>query len=42
MLKWSQTAAVLLGEHMQGVFASMIGSDDSSNCGYRCFHKEHL
>ena len=28
--------------HMQVVLASMIGSDDSSNWGYRCFHKEHL
>ena len=42
MLKWSQTAAVLLREHMQEVLASMIGSDDSSNWGYRCFHKERL
>ena len=33
---------MLLGEHMQGVLASMIGSDDSSNWGYRCFHTEHL
>ena len=31
VLKWSQTASVLLGEHMQGVLASTIGSDDSSN-----------
>ena len=30
------------GGHMQGVLASMIGSDDSSNWGYRCYHKEHL
>ena len=42
MLKWSQTAGMLLGEHMQGVLASMIGSDDSSNWSYRCCHKEHL
>ena len=42
MLKWSQTAAVLLGEHMQGVLASMIGLDDSSNWGYMCCHKENL
>ena len=42
MLKWSQTAAVLLGEHKQGVLASMIGLDDSSSWGYRFFHKEHL
>ena len=42
VLKWSQTAAMLLGEHMQGVLASMIGSDDISNWGYRCCHKEHL
>ena len=42
MLKWSQTAVVLLEEHMQGGFTSMIGSDDSSNWGYRCWHKEHL
>ena len=33
---------MLLGEHMQGVLASMIGSNDSSNWGYRCFHTEHL
>ena len=33
---------MLLGEHMQEVLASMIGLDDSSNWGYRCFHKEHL
>ena len=31
VLKWSQTAVVLLGGHMQGVLASMIGLDDSSN-----------
>ena len=31
VLRWSQTAAVLLGGHMQVVLASMIGSDDSSN-----------
>ena len=42
VLKWSQTVAVLLGGHIQGVLASMIGSDDSSNWGYRCCHKEHL
>ena len=42
MLKWSRTVVVLLGEHMQGVLASMKGSDDSSKWGYRCFHKEHL
>ena len=42
MLRWSQTAAVLFGGHMQGILASMIGSDDSSNWGYRCYHKEHL
>ena len=42
VLRWSQTADVLLGEHMQGVLASMIGLDDSSNWGYRCCHKEHL
>ena len=42
VLRWSQTAVVLLGEHMQGVLASMIGSDDSSNWGYRCFHKENF
>ena len=42
VLKWSQIAAVLLGGHMQGILASMIGSDYSSNCGYRCSHKEHL
>ena len=27
---------------MQGVLASMIGLDDFSNYGYRCFHMEHL
>ena len=42
VLRWIQTADVLLGGHMQGVLASMIGSDDSSNLGYRCFHKENL
>ena len=42
VLRWSQTAAVLLGGNIQGVFASMIGSNDSSNWGYRCFHREHL
>ena len=42
VLKWSQTAAALLGEHMQGVLTSMKGLDDSSNWGYRCCHKEHL
>ena len=42
VLKWSQTVVVLLGGHMKGVLASMIGSDDSSNCGYRCSHKENL
>ena len=42
VLKWSQTVAMILGEHKQGVLASMICSDDSSNWGYRCFHKEHL
>ena len=31
VLRWIQTVVVLLGEHMQGVLASMIGSDDSSN-----------
>ena len=42
VLKWSQTAAVILGGHMQGVLASMIGLDDFSNWGYRCFHEEYL
>ena len=42
VLKWSQIAVVLLGGHMHGVLASMIGSDDSSNWGYRCCHKEHF
>ena len=42
VLRWSQTAAMLLGGHMQGVLASMIGSDDSSNWVYRCCHREHL
>ena len=31
MLKCSQTAAVLLEGHMQGVLASMTGFDDFSN-----------
>ena len=31
VLKWSQTAAVLLEGPMQGVLASMTGLDDSSN-----------
>ena len=31
VLKWSQTAVVLLEGHMQGVLASMIGLDDFSN-----------
>ena len=42
VLKWSQAAAMLLRGHMQGVLASMIGSDDFSNWGYRFCHKEHL
>ena len=42
VLKWRQTVVVLLGGHMQGVLASMIGSYDSFNWGYRCCHKEHL
>ena len=42
VLRWSQTVVVLLRGHMQGVLASMIGSDDSSNWGYRCCHKEYL
>ena len=29
-------------EHMQGVLASMIGSDGSTNWGCRCCHTEHL
>ena len=33
---------MLLWEHMQGVLASMIGSDDSFNYGYRCCHTKHL
>ena len=33
---------MLLGEHMQGVLASMIGLDDSSYWSYRCCHTEHL
>ena len=33
---------MLLGEHMQEVLASMIGSDDSSNWGYSCYHTENL
>ena len=36
LLKWSQTAVVLLEGHMQGVLVSMIGLDDfSSLLGYR-------
>ena len=31
VLKWSQTAAVLLEGHMLGVLASMIGLDGFSN-----------
>ena len=31
VLKWSQTAAMLLEGHMQGVLASMTGLDDFSN-----------
>ena len=42
MLKWSQTAAVLLEGYMQGVLASMIGLDDFSSYSYRCCHMEHL
>ena len=42
VLMWSQTAAVLLGGHMQGVLASMKGLGDFSNWGYRCCHMEHL
>ena len=42
VLRWSQTVAVLLRGHMQGVLASMKGLDDFSNWGYRCCHMEHL
>ena len=31
MLKWSQTAAVLLEKYMQGVFSSMAGLSGFSN-----------
>ena len=31
VLKWSQTAAVLLEGHMKGVLASMTGLDGFSN-----------
>ena len=31
VLKWSQTVAVLLEGHMQGVLASMIGLDGFSH-----------
>ena len=31
MLKWNQTAVVLLEGCIQGVLASMTGLDDSSN-----------
>ena len=41
MLKWSQTAAMLLEGHMQGVLSSMKGLDDFSSWGYRCYHMEH-
>ena len=42
VLKWSQTAVVLLKGYIQGVLASMIDLDDFSNWGYRCCHMEHL
>ena len=42
VLKWSQTAVMLLKGYMQGVLAYMIGLDDFSNWGYRCCHMEHL
>ena len=42
VLKWSQTAVVLLEGHMQGVLASMTGLDDFSNQGCKCCHMEHL
>ena len=42
VLKWSQTAVVLLDGHMQGILASMKGLDDFSSWGYRCCHMEHL
>ena len=42
VLKWSQTTAVLLKGHMQGVLASMTGLGDFSNEGYKCCHMEHL
>ena len=31
VLKWSETAAVLMEGHMQGVLVSMTGLDDFSN-----------
>ena len=42
VLKWSQTASVLLKGYMQRVLSSMIGLDDFSNWGYRCCHMVHL
>ena len=33
VLKWSQTATVLLEGHMQGALASMKGLDDFSSLG---------
>ena len=42
VLKWSQTAAVLLEGHMQGAMASTKGLDDFSSWGYRYCHMEHL
>ena len=42
VLKWSQTAAVLLEEYMQGVLASMVGLSGFSNYGCRCCYMEHL
>ena len=42
VLKWCQTAAVLLKGYIQRVLAPMTGLDDFSNWGYRCCHMEHL
>ena len=42
VLKWSQTAVVLVEGHMQGVLASMKGLDGFSNWGHRCCHMEYL
>ena len=42
VLKWSQTAVVLLEGCMQGVLVSMTCLDDFSNWGCNCCYVEHL